>query len=205
MKTRSFISSRLAAVLLIAGLAPALTGCAGAIIGAGATVGVAAMQERGLEGVTRDTTIAANILSNLVNSDSGLATAVSVEVWEGRALLTGLVESEEGRAEAVRLAWQVSGVKDVINELGINNGEGIVDFTYDSWITTKIESRITFDGDIFAINYDVETVNGVVYLIGIAQSRGELDRVIAHARDVERVRRVITHVRVKDPVSAPAS
>lgn len=190
---------------LLLGLAPALSACAPAVVGAGATVGVAAFQERGLEGVTRDASISASIVSNYLNNDSSLATDVGVEVWEGRALLTGLVDTDAERADAVRLTWQVNGVKDVINEIGISNDEGLQDLTYDVWITTQLESRITFDGDIFAINYDAETVNGVVYLIGIAQSQGELDRVIAHARDIERVRRVISHVRVKDPVEAPAS
>jgi len=200
-----FLTSRLVAVLVLAGLAPAVSGCAGAVLGAGATVGVAAMQERGLEGVTRDTSISANIMSNFLNADSSLTTEVGVEVWEGRALLTGLVKTEEERAEAVRLAWQVNGVKDVINEIGIRSDEGLEDFSYDAWITTQLKSRITLDGDIFAINYAIETVNGVIYLIGIAQSQGELDRVVAHARDIKRVRRVISHVRIKDPVTAPAS
>ena len=40
-------------------------------------------------------------------------------------------------------------------------------------------------------------VNGIVYLIGIAQNQKELDRVIAHARDINYVRNIISHVRVK--------
>lgn len=188
---------RLAAAAIVAGLLPALGGCAGAVIGAGATAGVAAMQERGLEGVTRDSALAAQILSNYVEIDASLASDVGVEVWEGRALLTGLVKTDAERAEAVRLAWRVTGIKDVINEIGIASDEGIEDFAYDSWISAQLKSRMTFDNEIFAINYDVETVNGVVYLIGIAQSQAELDRVMAHARDIKRVRRVISHVRVK--------
>ena len=50
-----------------------------------------------------------------------------------------------------------------------------------------------------AINYSVETVNGTIYLIGIAQNQEELDRVIAHARTIEYVRKVVDHVRVKKP------
>lgn len=203
MPLRTKMSPRLLAALVVAGLVPAMASCAPALVGAGASVGLAAMQERGVEGVARDTALSASVMSNFLNNDSSLTTDVGVEVWEGRALLTGLVKTEAERAEAVRLTWQVSGIKDVINEIGLESDEGIQDFTYDAWITTQLESRITFDRDIFAINYDIETVNSVVYLIGIAQSQGELDRVVAHARDIERVRRVISHVRVKDPVEAP--
>ena len=193
---------RITALLLVVLLVPALGGCVGAAIGAGATVGLAAFQERGVEGVARDTALSAQIISKFIEKDASLASDIGVEVWEARALLTGLVKTEDERAEAVRLAWSVSGVKDVINEIGIKSSEGIEDFAYDTWITTQLESRITFDEDVYAINFDVETVNGVVYLIGIAQSQAELDRVIAHARDIKRVRRVITHVRIKDPEAA---
>jgi osmotically-inducible protein OsmY len=48
-----------------------------------------------------------------------------------------------------------------------------------------------------AINYNIETVNGTVYLIGIAKSQLEVDRVIAHARSLGYVKRVISHVRIK--------
>ncbi|MEQ8667240.1 MAG: BON domain-containing protein [Rhodospirillales bacterium] len=193
---------RVAALMALALLTPVLGGCAGAAIGAGATVGLAAFQERGLEGVARDTALSAQIISKYVEHDTTLATQVGVEVWEARALLTGLVKTEDERAEAVRLAWAVAGIKDVINEIGIKSAEGIEDFAYDTWITTQLESRLTFDQDVWAINFNVETVNGVVYLIGIAQSQAELDRVIAHARDIKRVRRVISHVRIKDPAAA---
>ena len=43
----------------------------------------------------------------------------------------------------------------------------------------------------------METVNGIVYLIGIAQNQKELDRVLAHAREINYVRNIISHVRVK--------
>jgi osmotically-inducible protein OsmY len=60
---------------------------------------------------------------------------------------------------------------------------------------------MTFDKKILAINYSIETVNGIVYLIGIAQNQEELDRVIAHARAIDYVRQIKSHVRVKKGVS----
>ncbi len=41
-------------------------------------------------------------------------------------------------------------------------------------------------------------VNQNVYLIGVAQDQAELDRVMAHAKDVQYVRRVVNYVRLKD-------
>ena len=50
---------------------------------------------------------------------------------------------------------------------------------------------------VYSINYTIDTVNGTVYLLGIAQDATELQRVRAHARALDYVRRVISHVRVK--------
>jgi osmotically-inducible protein OsmY len=41
-------------------------------------------------------------------------------------------------------------------------------------------------------------VNGTVYVMGIAQSQAEVDRVRDHARQLAYVRRVVSYVRVKD-------
>ena len=49
-----------------------------------------------------------------------------------------------------------------------------------------------------AVNYLVETVNGNVYLLGVAQDAKELKRVVGHASSIDRVSDVIyDHVRIK--------
>lgn len=180
----------------VAAIAAMLGGCVGAAVGAGATVGVAAYQERGVDGVARDLKITADVRERLFRNDHRLAAAIGLEVYEARVLVTGTVDSEAKRAEAVRLAWEAPGVKDVINEVQVVESD-LVDLTRDSWITTKLATVITLDKHIRAVNYSIETVNGIIYLIGIAQDQAELDRVVAHARDIAHVRRVISHVRVK--------
>jgi osmotically-inducible protein OsmY len=95
------------------------------------------------------------------------------------------------------LAWKAYGVKEVINEIQVTAEGGPLMIARDTWITTQLLSRITFDGTILAINYNIETVAGTVYLIGIAQNIDELDRVMAHTREITYVRKIISHVRVK--------
>jgi len=173
-------------------------------VGAGAATGVAAYQERGIEGVAADTRIEARILKSWYDHDKALPTRVSVEVYEGRALLTGIVAKERDRADAVRLAWAAEGVVDVLNEIVVGDGGGISMLARDSAITAELKSKLTFDEKVLAVNYSIETVAGTVYLIGIAQSQAELDRVVARARDTEYVHRVISHVRVKAPAKKGA-
>ena len=174
-----------------------LGGCVGAAVGAGAGVGVAAYDERGIDGVAKDVKIQARITEHWLRHDHTFAIKIGLDVYEGRALLTGAVEDPQVRADAVRLAWKATGVKEVINEIQVSPGGGLTGLARDSWITTQLKSKLTFDEAILAINYAVETVGGIVYLIGIAQDQGELDRVVAHARTIAYVRKVVSHVRVK--------
>ena len=169
----------------------------GLAVGAGAGVGVAAAQERGVAGRTSDFRIEARIFEKFFSADLGLQTDLGVEVYEGRVLLTGATEDVRLADKAVKLAWQVDGVKDVINEIQLRR-TGAKDFIRDTWITGQLRSKITFDKEVLAINYAIETVNGRVYIIGIAQHPAELRRVIDHAGNIRYVRDVISHVRVKE-------
>ncbi len=189
--------ARALARTMVMAAALALGGCAGVAVGAGATTGVAALQERGLEVAARDTRLEAEIIAQWLTHNDKLVTKLGVEVYEGRVLLTGAVDGEAMRVDAVRLTWKVAGIKDVLNEIQIVADSDFSDLARDTWLTTQLKSKLTFDQDVLAINYAVETVNGVVYLIGIAQNRAELERVVGHARDIEYVRNVISHVRVK--------
>ena len=112
-------------------------------------------------------------------------------------MLTGATKDNKLSDEAVRLAWQVNGVRDVINEIQLDRDSTAIDFAQDAWITTQLKSNLTFDPDIMAINYVVETVKGTVYLIGVAQNKTELNKVIAHASAIKHVINVISHVRLK--------
>lgn len=177
-----------------------LSGCVGVVVGAGASAGVAALEERTAKTIAKDTTMAAKIRLNLVNANEKLMTGIGVEVYEARVLMTGIVPTEELRAEAIQLAWKVDQVGDVLNEIQVADAT-VVDFAKDSWITTQLTSKMTFDRDVQAINYNIETVNGVVYMIGLAQHQKELDRVVGYAREISGVQRIINHVRIKKAAS----
>ena len=186
------LTAMVAAASFLPGCGPTL------VVGAGASVGNAAMQERGFKKTMADTGTETKIAANLLSHSADLFTDVSVEVYEGRVLLTGAVEKPDDRIEAVKIAWRADGVTEVINEIQVRDDSDLLDAARDRWITTKLGTLITFDKQIKGVNYSIETVNGKVYLIGIAQSQAELTRVINHARSIGYVRRVINHVRLKD-------
>ncbi|MBV1934776.1 MAG: BON domain-containing protein [Parvibaculaceae bacterium] len=198
----SQISRRLAAPLLFGALL-ALPACTlqGTLIGAGATAGIAVVQERGTDEAFDDLTIQLRLNSIFLEEDSGLFASISTHVVEGRVLLLGVVATPEDRIRAAKLAWQTEGVVEVINEINVESETSLSQASKDLYITTSLRARLLGDGEVSAVNYKVETVRGTIYLLGISQNKNELVRVISHARDISGVRNIVTHVKDKSDQS----
>lgn len=186
-------------LLALAAVAVLEAGCTPVdlVIGGVAATGVAAAQERGLTGTARDTALSAAIQELWFRTNFDMFSKLSSTVTEQRALLTGRVQDPEMRVEAVKLAWQVQGINEVINEIEVTDTSSLVDSARDVWITTQLRTRITFDQEVRSINYSIDTVNGVVFLMGIARDQAEHDRVTNHARNLAYVRRVVSYVRIR--------
>jgi osmotically-inducible protein OsmY len=175
-----------------------LSGCAGMIVGAGATAGVATAQERGFSGTLDDTKIRADINSAWINHDSEMFRKVDLSIYEGRVMLTGIVLKQSQRDDAARLSWQAAGVREVINEITVNaGGQDFTDYSHDTWIQQKLQTILLFDKEVKNVNYVIDVVGGVIYILGLAQDQAELDRVIAQASNISGVKRVINHVLLK--------
>ena len=155
-------------------------------------------EERSFNNFVEDTIIVAQLKNAYFSNNEKIFFNVSVEVTEGRVLLTGSVEQIDERIEATKLAWSIEGVNEVINEIQISNDEGILDYADDLIMKTKINAKLLLDKDILNLNYSVEVVNGIVYLIGIAQSKEELNSVIDISKNTYGVQNVINYVRLKD-------
>ncbi len=184
-------------VLLLLGALP-LSGCGSLIVGTAATGGVAAVQERSIGDAVDDLTIRAELNQLFFEDNVDLLQSVSFNVIEGRVLLKGSVKKQENRIRALELTWQASGVREVINEIQVTDQGGIVNYARDTWISTQLKAEILFDMDILSINYNIETINGIIYVVGIAQDQAELDKVVDHARRIKNVQKVVSHVVMKD-------
>ncbi len=189
---------------LVAPLLAGLAACTpvGVAVGVGAAGGIAATQERGFGAAIDDTRIRIEINHYWLQFSEELYRKVGLQVHEARVLLTGIVKEPTMRVDAVRLAWQAEGVREVINEIEVAEAGDLIDAVRDSGISRRLDAKLMLDREIRSINYSAVAVGGVVYLIGVAHDEAELQRVIDHARDIPYVRRVVSHVRVKN-VPAP--
>ncbi len=176
-----------------------LAGCIPLVVGGATETAVVVAQERSVGNAIDDVGIVLQIKNLYAKQDyKDLLANVEIKVVEGRVLLTGNVDKPDSQIEAVKLAWQVGGVKEVINELQINDKSGFMNYAKDVWISTQVRTRLLFGKDIHNINYSVITVNQVVYLMGIAQNQEELNRATNVASATSYVQRVVSYVRLKD-------
>ena len=54
----------------------------------------------------------------------------------------------------------------------------------------------TLDRDIQSLNYSIDTVQNVIYLMGVAQDQEELNQVIEHGRTIPNVQRIVSYVKL---------
>ena len=193
----SQILNRFALATLI-GSALVLAACQSLLVGGAAVVGVAAVQERSVGAALDDATIQLLINQKLLEADQNLFLRIGIEVVESRVLLTGSVNIPDDRVTAVRAAWQVDGVREVLNEIQIAERDGFITYLNDARITAQLRFQMLTDREIADVNFSVDTVIGTVYLMGIALDQAELDRVTDYARAISGVQNVISHVRLAD-------
>jgi len=154
-------------------------------------------EERSIGEFVDDTLIKTQIKNLYFDTDETIFFNVDVEVTQGRVLLTGTVDNSDLRIEATKTAWGINGVQTVINELQISNDDNILSFADDLVISSKIKGKLLFNSDLPYMNYSVETVNGIVYLIGIARSEEERQSVIDLSKKVYGVVDVIDYINIK--------
>lgn len=191
LNTKYFLTMALSATLVLGGC-----GGLGIATSVGAVGGIAAAREGGLKQTAVDTRISLAISELWFKYDVDAFRKLNLTVEQGRVLVTGVVQNPDHRVEAIRLAWQPEGVVQVINEVRVADSDGISGFARDTWISSALRTKLIFDKDVQSINYTIDTVQGTVYLMGIAQDRVELNKVIALARDTSYVRQVVSYVKM---------
>jgi len=164
----------------------------------GATGMVVAEGDRSFGSVVDDATIKINIAAKFINSDDNIFVDISTSVLEGRVLLTGLVENQEIRIDAVRRVWEVEGVKEVVNEIQIGNRESLKEYAQDVWITTQVKGLAAKTIGLRSMAYNFETIQGKIYIVGITSRPEQLEEIIEMAKTVKGVTEIVNYVIIKE-------
>lgn len=161
-------------------------------------VGTTLAEERSAGDKVDDTVIKVKIMEKLAQSKrTHMFTNITAIVHEGRVLLTGSVPSIENKEEAVEITWKVHGVREVINEIEPENYTA-GDYANDVMIASMIRSKVLVAENVRSINYKIEVNNGIVYILGVAQTQEEMDKVVNLASETKGAKKVVSHVVLKD-------
>ncbi len=164
----------------------------------GGSAMVVAEGERSFGTVIDDATIKVNIAAKFLNAENNLFVNINTSVLEGRVLLTGLVDSQEIRIDAVRLVWEAEGVREVINEIEIGNRATLKDYASDLWINTQARAVAAKTVGIKAITFNFETIQGKIYIAGISTRRDLLEEMVSALKNIKGVIEIVNYVIIKE-------
>jgi osmotically-inducible protein OsmY len=174
-------------------------GCVTAAVGAAAGVGAIMAQERSLGAALDDGAAATELRSRLIALDARGFADVSLEVVEGRLLLSGTAPTIQHRIDAERLAWSIEQIQAVANEIVVGEPTSIWRSGMDELITAQVRARLVAARDVRAVDVNVETSQGTVYLLGLARSEEEIQRAAEIASITPGVQRVVSYMHVRAP------
>ena len=168
-----------------------LQGCAAAVV-TGAATGVAIAHDRRTSGsVIDDQGIEFKASSALYeNKEIYDQSHINVTSYNGIVLISGETLTEEFKQQVTAIVKAIPKVKHIHNELIIAAPSSLPSRSSDSWITTKIKTKLTTDMDVDPFYIKVVTEHGVVYLMGIV-SRAEADKVVSIVTTSDGVQRVV--------------
>ena len=165
------------------------------IVGTGAgSAMVIAEGERSMGSVIDDATIKVNVAAKFISSEDNLFVDISTTVLNGRVLLTGLVDNQEIRIDAVRRVWEVDGVKEVINEIQIGNRATLKEYANDLWINTQAKGLAAKTVGLRVVGYNFETIQGKVYIAGITSRPKQLEDLIDAVKTIKGVKEIVNYV-----------
>ncbi len=115
---------------------------------------------------------------------------INITAYNRVILLTGEVPNNDLRSLAGQTARDFRGVRQVHNELVAQGVSSFISRTNDTWITTKVKSKLIANDQIDGGNIKVVTEDGVIYLMGIV-TRTSADRAAEIASTTRGARRVV--------------
>ena len=194
----NFLKSKIIKFLIIFCILLISSSCAQVIIGGATSSSMVIVQERSPKQAAIDILIKAKIEEAMFsNNYEKLFSKVRVIVYESRVLLVGTVDQEDMKEKANTISWGTKNVKEVANYITIGKND-LIDYVKDTRISLEFRAKLLTDKDISEVNFSVTTENRVLYIVGIAQTDQEINKVMEHASNIAGVKKIINLTYLKD-------
>jgi hyperosmotically inducible periplasmic protein len=144
-----------------------------------------------------DSTITTHVKEALVQDPVTRASNISVNTLDGRVELSGFVNTNHERHEAVRDADSVAGVQSVEDQLRVNAGDAEVGAAdSDAVVTQRVRSALADNPETDTAQIKVSTADGVVQLAGFVNSETQRHAAEDTASSVPGVRNVENDIQI---------
>ena len=143
-----------------------------------------------------DAGITTKVKAKLAADSTVKATQINVDTKDKVVTLSGAVDSEAAKTQALALARGTEGVSDVVDNLTLaapapaQAQSGLGQALDDATITAAVKSKLIADTTVGGLKIDVDTQSGVVSLAGPVKSQNEKDTALRIARETSGVRDV---------------
>lgn len=124
------------------------------------------------------------------NTDEFNDTNIVITTYNGEILLTGQAPQTWQKEKAESIARTIAPDAKIYNFITIGSPTSSLTKLSDSWITTKVKSKIIASDDVDATQIKVVTENGSVYLMGTLPKQAA-EAAVDIARETDGVKQVI--------------
>jgi hyperosmotically inducible protein len=156
-----------------------------------------------------DAGITTSVKTRLAADDTVRAYQIDVDTKENVVTLSGEVDSHAAKEQAVMIARETEGVRDVVDNIIVAEGAAAMPREYptapttgearpgelgarldDAAITAAVKAKLLADTSVSGLRIDVDTRGGVVTLTGEVESEAARAAAIRIARETEGVTNV---------------
>ena len=148
-----------------------------------------------------DSIMQKNLSARLALTEKKYLIYISTKVLDGNIFLTGKVREPEEKLKIIKLAWETKGVRSVKTAITIKGETNFKNSAKDALITSQLKAAMIFSKDIKGKNYNIDTINGKIYIFGISMSQDEKRKVIEEAKEIYGVKEVVTSILLVEELS----
>ena len=148
-----------------------------------------------------DSIMQKNLIGRLTLTDKKYIISISAKVLDGNIYLSGKVDEPEEKLKIIKMAWETKGVRSVQSTVTIKGNNNFKSTAKDILITSQLRTALIFNKLTKATNYTIDTINGKIYIFGIAMTKKEKEKVISEANQIHGVKDVIPSIYLVEELS----
>ena len=148
-----------------------------------------------------DSIMQKNLIGRLTLTDKKYIINISAKVLDGNIYLSGKVNEPEEKLKIIKMAWETKGARSVQSTVTIKGKSNFKSTAKDILITSQLRTALLFNKLTKSSNYTIDTINGKIYVFGIAMTKNEKEKVISEAGQIHGVKDVIPSIYLVEELS----